>query len=264
MTPLHVQKARRSVRVASILAATAFALLGSTALVQAQGPEHPAPPPGQEHLLPPETGQVQTFFLKNATNHDQLNDIQTLLRNMLPHARIYGTASDDAITVRGTPEELDTAQKLVAELDRPRPVYRVTYTIADVDNGKRTGTHSISVLVPANSKSTLKLGSRVPLATGSTGTGSDAATQFQYIDVGLNLDAIASGAQLHTKLEQTAVSAEKSSVGIQDPVINQTTLEGESPLGSPKSVVLGTIDVPNSTRQQQISVSTELLSGNSE
>ena len=84
------------------------------------------------------------------------------------------------------------------------------------------------------------------------------------MDVGLNLDATASGAALHTKLEQTGVSAEKSNVGIQDPVISQTVLEGESPLGSPKPVVLGTIDVPNSTRQQQISVSTELVSGNPE
>ncbi|MFZ0395230.1 MAG: secretin N-terminal domain-containing protein [Terracidiphilus sp.] len=256
MTPLHVKKARRSARVACILAGTALTLLvGSTARLQAQGPDHPQPP---------EPGQVQTFFLKNISDFHQLNDIQTALRNMLNRARIYAISTENAITVRGTEDELATAQKMIAELDRPMQVYRVTYSITDLDNGKRTGAHSITVLVPANGKGTLKLGSRVPIVTGRSDAGSNAATEIQYQDVGLNLDATASGAALHTKLEQTAVSTEKSNVGIQDPVISQTFLEGESPLGSPKPVVLGTIDVPNSTHQQQITVSAELLSGNPE
>lgn len=257
MTLSHVQKARRSLRVACILAGTALALLlSSAASLQAQEPEHPP--------QPPEPGQVQTFFLKNVRDNHQLNDIQTALRNMLNRARIYGDVSENALIVRGTEEDLAAAQKLIAELDRPMRVYRVTYTITDLDNGKRTGAHSVSVLVPENSKGLLKLGSRVPILTGSSGSGSNATTGVQYMDVGLNLDATASGVQLHTKLEQTGVTAEKSNVGIQDPVISQTVLEGESPLRSPKPVVLGTIDVPNSTRQQQISVSTELVSGTPE
>ena len=167
MTLSHVQKARRSLRVACILAGTALALLlGGAASLQAQEPEHPP--------LPPEPGQVQTFFLKNVRDNHQLNDIQTALRNMLNRARIYGDASENAIIVRGTEEDLAAAQKLIAELDRPMRVYRVTYTITDLDNGKRTGAHSVSVLVPANSKGILKLGSRVPILTGSSGSGSDA------------------------------------------------------------------------------------------
>ena len=132
MTPSHVQKARRSLRVACILAGTALALLlGGAASLQAQEPEHPP--------LPPEPGQVQTFFLKNVRDNHQLNDIQTALRNMLNRARIYGEASENAIIVRGTEEDLAAAQKMIAELDRPMQVYRVTYTITDLDNGKRTG-----------------------------------------------------------------------------------------------------------------------------
>ena len=266
MTPLHVQKARRTVRVACILAGTALTLLvGSSARLQAQDPDH-APPQAQgpDHAPPLEPGQVRTFFLKNITDFHQLQDIQTNLRNMLNRARIYGTSSENAITVRGTEEELATAQKLIAEFDRPMQVYRVTYTITDLDSGKRTGAHSVSVLVSANDRGVLKLGSRVPLVTASSGKGSDVNTQIQYIDVGLSLEATASGADLRTKLEQTAISDEKSSVGIQDPVIRQTTLEGASPLGNSRPIVLGTIDLPNSTRQQQISVSTELLSANPE
>ena len=264
MTPLHFKKARRGVRVAWIVAGTAVvALFTSAAGLRAQDQDHPSPPPQHdEHPLPPEPGQVQTFFLKNVTNVHQLNDIQTNLRNMLNRARIYAISSENAISVRGTPEELATAQKLIAELDRPALLYRVTYTITDTDGGKPIGSHSMSVLVPANGEGRLKLGSRVPIVTGSSGTGSDLTTEFQYQDVGLMLEASASGTELHTKLEQTGVSAEKSNVGIQDPVISQTMLDGVSPLGSGKPVVLGTIDVPNSTRQQQISVTTALVSGN--
>ena len=137
MTPSFVQKARRSLRVACILAGTALALLlGGAASLQAQEPEHPP--------LPPEPGQVQTFFLKNVRDNHQLNDIQTALRNMLNRARIYGDASENAIIVRGTEEDLAAALKLIAELDRPMKVYRVTYTITDLDNGKRTGAHIVS------------------------------------------------------------------------------------------------------------------------
>jgi type II secretory pathway component GspD/PulD (secretin) len=255
MTPSNFEKARRSLRVACILAGAAL-LLGGAAY--AQNPDHPQPPP--------EPGQVQTFFLKNVRDNRQLNDVQTALRNMLPRAGFYGIASENAIVVRGTEEQLAAAQKLIAELDRPMQVYRVTYTITDLDNGRPAGSHSVSVLVPANSRSTLKLGSKVPILTGSIseGSGAGATNEFQYQDVGLLLEANASGAELHTKLDQTAVSTEKSNVGIQDPVISQTILEGESPLGNAKPVVLGTMDVPNSTRQQQISVSTELVSGGSE
>ncbi len=89
----------------------------------------------------PEPEQVQTFFLKNVTQMNDLNDIQTDLRNVLYKAKIYGVASQYAITVRGTAEDLQTAQKLVAELDHPRKTYRVTFTITESDGAQKTGTH---------------------------------------------------------------------------------------------------------------------------
>jgi type II secretory pathway component GspD/PulD (secretin) len=257
MEPLRRQKAGRTARFASTVAVTAgVLLLAAASPARSQNPEM--------RPVPPEPEQVQTFFLKNVSNQNDINDIQTDLRNVLPRTKIYGIATENAITLRGTPEDLATAQKLITELDRPKKIYRITYNITELDGGKRLGSHNVSLLVAdgrggGNGSGTFKQGTRVPIVTGSTGTGSDITTQVQYVDVGLNLDARAYGPELRTKIEQTSVSDEKSSAGIQDPVIRQTTLEGTSPLGSGKSVVLGSIDMPDSTHQQQISVTAELL-----
>ena len=46
---------------------------------------------------------VQTFYLTNAWQQNDLNDVQTALRNVLPNAKVYGVASQNAIVMRGTP-----------------------------------------------------------------------------------------------------------------------------------------------------------------
>jgi type II secretory pathway component GspD/PulD (secretin) len=101
----------------------------------------------------------------------------------------------------------------------------------------------------------------VPLVTGKTGGDSTAAqsSQIQYIDVGLNIEAKIEGATLETKVEQSAIGEEKSGVVAPDPVISQTMLEGTSALTAGKPVVLGSIDVPGTTRRQEIEVVTEPL-----
>ncbi len=251
MNLLHLQSARCSVHCAWISTAIAALLLAAASQANSQNPEM--------RPVPPEPGQVRTFFLKNVSNQNDINDIQTDLRNVLPRTKIYGIATENAITLRGTPEELETAQKLIAELDRPKKIYRVTYTITELDGGKRLTARNISVLVSDYGKGILKQGTKVPIATGASGSSSDVTTQFQYVDVGLNLEASAYGSELRTKIEQSSVADEKSSVGPQDPVVRQTSLEGTSPLAAGKSVVLGAMDIPGTTHQQQISVTTELL-----
>lgn len=250
MNLLQTQRARRSARCAWMLAGGAALLLMTSPGARGQG---------QESASAPQQEKVQTFFLKNAASRNDLDEIQTDLRNVMPRARMYATGSENAITVKGTEEELATAQKLIAELDQPKKIYRVTYTIADLDNGKRVASHDVSLVVAAGSKGVLKQGRRVPIVTGSTGTGSDVTTQVQYIDLGINVEATAFGPQLRTKIEQSNLIEDKSSGSVQDPVIGQTVLEGTSPLETGKPVVLGTIDDANSTRQMQISVRAELL-----
>ena len=47
---------------------------------------------------------VLTFYLSNAWQQNDLNDVQTALRNVLPNAKVYGVPSQNAIVMRATPD----------------------------------------------------------------------------------------------------------------------------------------------------------------
>jgi type II secretory pathway component GspD/PulD (secretin) len=207
---------------------------------------------------PPEA--YQTLYLSNSTGQHDANDIQTDLRNLLPRARIYYVETANAISVRGTAEDIAEAQKILADIDRPRKTYRLTYTIGDGDNGHAA--QHLAVVISQGNKTMLKEGSRVPIVTGSYGNGSDANTQMQYQDVGLNLDASLEGSgdglRLRTKVEQTSVSEEKSNVGIQDPILHQAVLECESAVVIGRPIALGSMELAGGKRME-VSVVAEVV-----
>ncbi len=156
----------------------------------------------------------------------------------------YYVESANAISVRGSAEDIAEAQKILSDIDRPRKTYRLTYTVSEGESG-HAAQHFVVVISQGN-KSILKQGSRVPIVTGSYGNGSDTNTQVQYQDVGLNLDASlegnGDGLRLRTKVEQTSVAEEKSNVGIQDPLLHQAVMEGESAMVMGKPIVLGSME----------------------
>jgi type II secretory pathway component GspD/PulD (secretin) len=204
----------------------------------------------------------QTIYVTNLTQQRDANDIVTDLRNMLPRARLYYVQSQGALSIRATPEDMLLAQKMLSDLDRDRKAYRVTYTITETDNGKKTGTQHVTLVVLSGEKTDMKQGSRVPIVTGSYDTSTanaQAETQVQYMDVGLNIEASLDRDRLRTKVEQTSVAEEKSGMGAQDPIVHQTVLDGMSTLSQGKPVVLGSLDIPGSTRHQEIEVASELV-----
>jgi type II secretory pathway component GspD/PulD (secretin) len=241
---------------AAILAA-AFALTSFTAGANAQtgAPDaRPAPPPA------PET--VQTFFIKNASEPNDLNDIQTDLRNIIPRARIYGIQSQSAITIKAVSEDMETARKLIADLDRPKQLYRLTYAITEIDGGNRLGARHFVVLAASGERTIFKQGSRVPIVTG-TNDGQTVKTQVQYVDTGLNIEATVGGSpeglSLRTKIEQSSVADEKAVAGSQDPVITQLVVQETSVLAQGKPLVLGSFDIPGTSKHQEIEVVAELV-----
>lgn len=219
---------QKCVRRAAI-AALAFGLCAAD--VMAQTPEK-------------QLDSFQTFYLKNATSQNAANDIQTAMRNLLPRARIYYANSENALMVSGSTEELAQAQKLLADLDKPQKIYRGTYTISD---GHGPPKH-VAVLVSPGRRTIAKQGTRVPIMTGSyKSDGADPAnTQFQYVDIGLSIDAsiegYGDGLRLMSKIEETGISEQKSNVGIQDPVVDQSVLEAHSAVTSGKPMLLGSLD----------------------
>jgi type II secretory pathway component GspD/PulD (secretin) len=208
----------------------------------------------------PNSNPVQTFYLTNVYQTNDATELTNALRNMLdPHDKIYLVPSQNAIFVQGSPEQLTLARKLINDLDRPKKTYRLTYKITEMDDGKRVGVQHFAMVVVTGQRTVLKQGSKVPIATGSyTAGSSNAQTQFTYIDVGLNFDAtldeFANGVRLRSKVEQSSIAEEKSGVGAQDPIVRQTSLEGTSFLTPGKPLVLGSLDVPGSTRHLDVEV----------
>ncbi len=278
---------------------------------------------------------VQTFYLTNAAQQNDLNDIQTALRNVLTNAKLYAVPSQNAIVMRATPDELLLAQKLINDLDKARPEVVVDVAVLEVsrnrernlgivlpqqfsvafqpsnattttnnnntngtngtngtDNGttNTTTTNNLTLndlghlnatnfavtisqatanLLLSDSdtkvlqnpriratdgqKADLKVGSRIPVATGSYQTGAATAvvsslvnTQFQYLDVGVEIEITPT---VHYDRDVTlklklVVSQENGSVnlgGINEPIISQRTVDQIIRLKEGEANILGGI-----------------------
>jgi type II secretory pathway component GspD/PulD (secretin) len=207
---------------------------------------------------------IQTFYLHNAGTPNEANEIQTAIRNLLPpDAKIYLVPSQEAIILQATPELIAEAQKVIGELDRPKKLFRLTYTISEMDGGKRTNTQHFSMVAEDGQRVTLKQGSKVPIATGSYSSSGSVGvqTQFQYLDLGMNFDAtavsIAGGAVLKSKVEQSSAAGDTVIAEVREPVIRQATLEGTSMAKLGKPLMLGSLDIPGSTAHLDVEVTVE-------
>ncbi len=112
---------------------------------------------------------VQTFYLANTAQQNDLNDIQTALRNLLVNAKLYGVPSQSAIVMRATPDELLLAQKLINDLDKSRPEVVVDVALLEVNRDK---TRTLGVQLPGS----FGLQLQPPNATSTTSTGNDTGT----------------------------------------------------------------------------------------
>jgi hypothetical protein len=85
----------------------------------------------------------------------------------------------------------------------------------------------------------------------------------QYQDIGLSINAQVGGSpdalDLHTKIEQSSLAEERAVASAQDPVVRQTVLDDASVLSQGKPLVLGSLDLPGTTRSQEIEVVAEVV-----
>jgi general secretion pathway protein D len=253
---------------------------------------------------------VQTFYLTNASQQNDANEVVIAIRNLLdPSVKIYLVPSQNAIVMRATPDQLLLAQKLLNDLDRARPEVVVDVAVLEVNknfernlgitlpqsvtitpqanpNATTTSTTSTSttgtttttsnftlnslahlnannfavaitggtvnaLLTDANTRilqnpsiratdgqrATLKIGQKIPIATGSYNAGVSTGvasigvqTQFTYIDVGVNIDmtpTVHYDHQVTLKLK-VEVSSEANNVtisGVTEPIIGQRVVE---------------------------------------
>jgi general secretion pathway protein D len=276
---------------------------------------------------------VQTFYLTNAWQQNDLNDVSTAIRNLMPSIKAFPVQSQNAIVTRGTPDELLLAQQLIDDLDKARGEVVVDIAVLEVSkNWERTlgmqwpssfgvslqpncsatnscststttgtttgttgstgstttntpslytlahlnstdfavtvGSATLNLLLTDNNtkvlqspriraldaqKATMKIGSRIPIATGSYQTGAATAlvsslvnTQFQYQDVGVNIEMTPSvhydhDITLKIKIEVSAESGTETISGVTEPIISQRVIDQTIRLREGEASILGGI-----------------------
>ena len=275
-----------------------------------------------------ETNVIKTFYLSNVATPTELQDLVNAMRQILEIPRIQQLPSQNAIVVRGTPDQVALAEKLISDIDKAKPEVIVEVAIMQVSRDKvrnlgispptsasvtlqpnvtpssssssnsssSTSSNSsnsnssinlnslanlnatdFQVTIPQASvqalfsdsstkliqnpqiraldgqKASLKIGDRVPVATGSFQPGIGGVginplvnTQFQYLDVGVNIDItphVHAGGEVTLKMmmDVSAVTGNSNIGGISQPIIGQRKIEHEIRLREGEVNLLGGI-----------------------
>jgi general secretion pathway protein D len=254
-----------------------------------------------------EQAAVQVFYLANMTQQNDLNDVQTALRNVIVDAKLYALPSQNAIVIRGTPDQLLLAEQLIDDFDKARPEVVIDVSVLQVDRDKirniglqwpqtlsatlattstasgatltlndlanltaknfslTVGTAQAEMLLTDSDtrilqnprlratdgqKANLKIGERIPIATGSFSSAAASAasplvnTQFQYIDVGVIMEMQPTihyngDVSLKVKVEISSETGSATISGVTEPIIGQQSVEETIRLKEGESNILG-------------------------
>ncbi|HUZ94727.1 MAG TPA: cohesin domain-containing protein [Edaphobacter sp.] len=120
---------------------------------------------------------VQTFYLTNASQQSDANEVLTAIRNLLdPSTKINLVPSQNAIVMRATPDQLLLAQKLINDLDRARPEVVVDVAILEVNRDK---VRKLGLSLPQSVTLTPQASPTSSSSSGTgTGTGTDTTSNF--------------------------------------------------------------------------------------
>lgn len=119
---------------------------------------------------------VQTFYLTNASQQSDANEVLTALRNVLdPSSKITLVPSQNAIILRATPDQLLLAQKLINDVDRARPEVVVDVAILQVNREK---VRKLGITLPQSITITPQASPTTTTNNSSTGTGTTTSNPF--------------------------------------------------------------------------------------
>src|SRR5205807_3775004 len=84
-----------------------------------------------------EQSVIKTFYLSNLSQPTELQDVVNALRQILEIQRIQPLPSEGAIVVRGTPDQVALAEKLVGDLDKSKPEVLVDVAVLQINKDKK-------------------------------------------------------------------------------------------------------------------------------
>ena len=83
-----------------------------------------------------EQSVLKTFYLTNLSQPTELQDVVNAIRAVLDVQRVQQLLSQNALVVRGTPDQIALAEKLVDDLDKARPEVIIDIAIMQVSKDK--------------------------------------------------------------------------------------------------------------------------------
>ncbi len=113
-----------------------------------------------------EQNVVKTFYLGNVSGPTDLQDIVNAIRTVLEVQRIQQIPSQSAIVIKGTPDQLALAQKMIDDIDKSKPEVIVDVVIAQV---RRDKNRQLGITPPQTATVALQ-GTNTAPANGGTGT----------------------------------------------------------------------------------------------
>jgi hypothetical protein len=143
--------------------------------------------------------------------------------------------------------------------------FRLDFALNEIDNGKKVNFRRYSMDITPGSENRIKIGTRVPVVTGSLDPASPSAIQYQYVDVGTRIDARLTrmGDDLHlhvnSEISNTDIPPATDHNAVRAPIIRTMSIEGTTLLLLNKPILIGSVDDPNSTRQFQLEVTATKL-----
>lgn len=113
-----------------------------------------------------EQNVVKTFYLGNVSTPTDLQDIVNAIRTVLEVQRIQQIPSQNAIVIKGTPDQLALASKMIDDIDKSKPEVIVDVVVAQV---RRDKLHNLGITPPQNASVALQ-SANTTTTTPSTGT----------------------------------------------------------------------------------------------
>ena len=174
-----------------------------------------------------EQNVVKTFYLGNVSTPTDLQDIVNAIRTVLEVQRIQQIPSQSAIVIKGTPDQLALAEKMIDDIDKSKPEVIVDVVVAQV---RRDKLRNLGITPPQNATVALQ-STNVSPSSGGTATSSGPTLNFNdlqhlnstnYAVVIDSAKAVALFSDNDAKLLQSprirATDAEKATLKIADKI----------------------------------------------
>ncbi|HEY1936640.1 MAG TPA: cohesin domain-containing protein [Candidatus Angelobacter sp.] len=187
-----------------------------------------------------EQNVVKTFYLGNVSTPTDLQDIVNSIRTVLEVQRIQQIPSQSAIVIKGTPDQLALAEKMIDDIDKSKPEVIVDVIVAQV---RRDKLRNLGITPPQNFSATLQGTNTTSSSTGGTNTNTTSGLNFNdlqhlnstnYAVTVDSVKAVALFSDADTKIMQTprvrSTDNEKATLTIADKIPIATGSFG-TPLG---------------------------------